>query len=426
MKVAILGGGFTGLTTAYYLSKKNHQLTVFEKEETLGGLSSGFKSNHWYWYLEKTVHHLFSNDYDLLNFAKETGFNKIFFKKPETASLYEISNRQLKSQNYSIFSLDTPFDLLKFPPLPFYDKIRAGMILAFLKLSPPLSLYESQTAERFLRKTMGDRCWQILWQELFRKKFGKYAGKILASFIWARIKKRTKKLGYIKGGFQTLIDWLETKLMSSQVNMSTSNEINHIEKKRGKFLINGEEFDVVVSTLPTPVLTRLGEKVFPQKYLARLNRIEFLHAVSLILETDKPILDKTYWLNISSKELPVMGLFQQTNFIDKKYYGGKHILYCGWYVDFEDKLWKMREREIVDFVLPYLKKISNFKFQISNYYVFHAPFAQPIFDQEFLENKPEFITPVKNFYIANLDMTYPYDRGVNYAVKLGKQVAELL
>jgi len=58
--------------------------------------------------------------------------------------------------------------------------------------------------------------------------------------------------------------------------------------------------------------------------------------------------------------------------------------------------------------------------------MFKAPFAQPIFDKEFVKNKPYFITPVKNFFIANLDMTYPYDRGTNYAVKLGKEVAKFI
>lgn len=92
MKIAILGGGFTGLTAAYYLQKKGHQVTVFEKEKTLGGMAAGFKTNNWDWYLEKTVHHLFANDDDILNFAKEIKFDEIFFREPETASLYSISD----------------------------------------------------------------------------------------------------------------------------------------------------------------------------------------------------------------------------------------------------------------------------------------------------------------------------------------------
>jgi protoporphyrinogen oxidase len=100
----------------------------------------------------------------------------------------------------------------------------------------------------------------------------------------------------------------------------------------------------------------------------------------------------------------------------------------GWYLKRDDKLMNMEKDELVKFVYPYLKKInSNCSIaSLLNCYMFKAPFAQPIFDKEFVKNKPDFITPVNNFFIANLDMTYPYDRGTNYAVKLGKEVAELI
>ena len=86
----------------------------------------------------------------------------------------------------------------------------------------------------------------------------------------------------------------------------------------------------------------------------------------------------------------------------------------------------MKKEELINYCLPHLKKINNQQLTIKNSYLFHGPFAQPIYDRDFLKIKPDFITPVKNFYIANLDMTYPYDRGTNYAVKLGREVSELV
>jgi protoporphyrinogen oxidase len=420
MKIAVLGGGFTGLTAAYYLRKKGYQVTLFEKGKTLGGLAIGFKSNHWNWYLERAYHHLFSNDYDIINFTKEIGFDKIFFQSPETASLFE------KDKTFSILPLDTPVDLLQFPYLNLVDKIRAGIVIAFLKLSPFLSIYERQTAEEFLKKTMGNNVWNVLWKQLFRGKYGDYAGNILASFIWARIKKRTKNLGYIEGGFQTLINHLKKKLIRSGVNVLTNYEIKNIEKRGEKYIIDNQEYDVVISTLPTPVLTKISQKVLSKNYLDRLSKIKYLHALTLILETDKPILEKTYWLNISTPKIPIMGIVQHTNFIDKKNYDGKHLVYLGWYLKRDDKLMKMGDKELLDYVLPYLEKIRNSKFKIRNYFTFRGPFAQPIFDKDFVKNKPDFVTPAKNFFIANLDMTYPYDRGTNYAVKLGKEIADKL
>ncbi len=233
-----------------------------------------------------------------------------------------------------------------------------------------------------------------------------------------------------------------------RVNVLTDWEIGQIKKRGEKYIVIGDfthgdksnqqeesslstevgenEFDMVISTLPTPILIKIGKNLFPADYLSKLKKIKYLHAVSLILETNQPILQKTYWLNIVAPEIPIMGIFQQTNFVNKRHYGGRHICYFGWYVDEKDKLWQMSGEEILDLVKPYLKAISNFQFPISNYYLFKSPFAQPIFDKDFIKNKPDFETPLKNFYIANLDMTYPFDRGTNYAVKLGKTVVELI
>ncbi|MCR4276871.1 MAG: FAD-dependent oxidoreductase [Candidatus Roizmanbacteria bacterium] len=420
MKIAILGGGITGLTAGYYLAKKGHQVTIIEKGEVLGGLATGFKEKDWDWYLERAYHHLFASDSDILNFAKEIGYKKIYFNKPITSSLFLVGDK------LSAFPLDTPIDLLMFPLLGLIDKLRAGIIILFLKLSPFLPVYKTMTSEEFLKKTMGIKVWNVLWQQLFRGKFGKYAGIISSSFIWARINKRTKALGYIEGGFQNFIDYIEDMLKRMRVSILKSCEIKDIKKKGSKFVINNIEYDKVISTLPSPVLSRLASGLFSKEYLFRFDKLKYLNAITLILETDKPILDKTYWLNICTEKIPFMVLAQHTNFADKKNYNGRHLAYVGWYVDGDSKLLKMNKDEILKLVLPHLRKISNSKFQISNSYLFKAPWAQPIFDKEFEKNKPDFVTPDKNFFIANLDMTYPYDRGTNYAVKLGKEVIELI
>ena len=433
MKVAVLGGGFVGLSAAFYISKKGHKVSLFEKEHVLGGLAAGFKQDNWDWYLERAVHHWFTNDWDIRRFAEEIGFNKIIFKTPLTASLYD---------NSRIIPLDSPQDLLKFPYLPMLDKLRAGLVLAFIKLGPFFSFYEKNTAEEFLKKTMGERAWNALWKDLFRKKFGKYAVNIMASFIWARLKKRTRKLGYPQGGFQALLDHGEKELDRLGVKVLKGYNVERIEKKRDKFIIYSsfkkDEFDIVISTLPTPILVKLTQDLFPRKYLEKLKGIRYKHAISLIIESKDSFLDRAYWINMADPKNPIMGIFQHTNFMDKKHFAGNNILYVGNYVDFDDPKIRMNDEEIFNWYRPYLKRInpkfqipkanriSTSKSQIRNYYVFKGPFAQPIFDKEFLNNKPDFKTPLKNFYIANLDMTYPYDRGTNYAVKLGKEVARFL
>lgn len=427
-KIVILGGGLTGLTASYYLAKKNYQITVVEKLPFLGGLAAGFKREDWDWYLDYAYHHLFANDQEIISFIKEIGFNKVFFLNPVTGSIFD---------NLKIYPMDNPIDFIKLPFLSLFEKIRSGLVIFFLKISLFLSLFEKKTSEEFIKKTMGNKVWDRLWEKLFRKKFGKYAENILASFFWARIKKRTKKLAYPEKGFQNLIDFLENKLKKLSVNILKNCQLTEVNKMKDKFVISffnkkgkkvSQEFDLIISTLPTPVLIKLTKKIFPTNFSNNLKKLKYLNARTLILESKKPLLDKVYWLNVSTNRIPIMGIIEHTNFIDKKYFGGNHLIYLAWYVDEKDKFWKIKDEELLNIVLPYLKKINqNFsKKDIINFWSFKASYAQPIFDKEFVKYKPDFKTPLKNFYIANLDMTYPFDRGTNYAIKLGKEVSEFI
>ncbi|KXK11807.1 MAG: hypothetical protein UZ22_OP11002000253 [Microgenomates bacterium OLB23] len=380
----------------------------------------GFKGKGWKWPLERAYHHLFSNDDDIITFAKETGFTDIYFTEPHTDSLY------FKDGAYTSYPVDSPVDFLRLPLLSPVDKIRGVIGLGILKVLPFFSFYETISAEQFVRKYMGNKMWEVFFEQLFRKKYGKYAGNILASFLWARIHKRTKDLGYIRNGFQSFIEHIEKIDVKLGVRVKKNYEITNLEQKNGSFLIDGSRFDVVVSTLPSPILAKVAGNVLPKDYLNKIQNLHYLHARVLIIETDQALLDGTYWLNVCTDKVPLMLVAQHTNFVDKKYYNGNHIAYVGYYLEREDKIMRMSESEFKKEVLSGLNKFITKNFKVINTYDFIGPFAQPIFDASFVKNKPNFTTPVPHFYIANLDMTYPYDRGTNYAVQLGRKVSALI
>ena len=43
-KIAIVGGGFSGLAAAYTLAEAGQEVTIFEKNEILGGLAGSFET----------------------------------------------------------------------------------------------------------------------------------------------------------------------------------------------------------------------------------------------------------------------------------------------------------------------------------------------------------------------------------------------
>ncbi len=431
MKIAILGGGYTGLSAAFYLQKQGHEVTLYEKQTELGGLANGFKGEGWDWFLERAYHHVFASDSDILDFSKDAGFEDFFFTEPQTTSLYDVGN-----ENYRIIAIDTPVDLLRFPLLSPAERVRAGIALARLKFLPFDKAYEEKTAQELMTEWMGNRAYNTLFGELFRKKFGKYAGNILSVFLWARIKKRTKKLGYVNGGFQIFTNYLEHLLTDNKVNVQkgiTVKTIRRLDNQFGVVLEEGEgaevtvPFDRIVSTLPTPVFVKIANEIMPVDYIKGLKTIKYLNAACLIVEADKKLVEHAYWLSNCVPDFPMMVFVQHTNMVSADHYGGKHILYLANYIDNNHPLLKMNADEALAFYKPALDKVNPvFAQSIKRLFYFKAPFAQPIFDKEFITVKPDFQTPVEGFYMANLDMTYPYDRGTNYAVKLGREVAGLV
>lgn len=430
MKIVIFGGGLTGLSAAYYLSQKGNEITIIEKMERVGGLAGGFKQPKWKWEIERTYHHIFKNDTAILALSKQIKFDTFTFSTPTTASLFGERN------NYRIFPVDSPKDFLLLPELSPVSKLRAGFTLVFLKLSPYLTWYEKISSSEFLKKTMGREAWTVLWEQLFQKKYGVYVNTILAAFIWARIKKRTQQLGYPTGGFQSFVDAVAQADKQNGVSIITSSSVQSVQKiKRGyevKTINNGGEqntykADIIISTLPFPVSCQIMENVLGQDYAREQNKRKYLFAVNLILKTKEPILSNTYWLNVGAKDIPIMCIVQHTNFIDPKEYGGDKICYVAWYVEKGSDLLTKNGKELLDFVLPHLKNIAPHLNETPEVIeLFKAPYAQPIFDTEFIKIQRTFSTPAKYIYVANMDMTYPYDRGTNYAVQLGKDVSNFI
>ena len=68
--IAIIGSGFSSLSAACYLAKNGHKVTVFEKNEELGGRARQFKAKgftfdmgpSWYWMPD--VFEKFFNDFN--------------------------------------------------------------------------------------------------------------------------------------------------------------------------------------------------------------------------------------------------------------------------------------------------------------------------------------------------------------------------
>lgn len=427
MKIAIIGAGFTSLSAAWYLSQfPDIEITIFEKEMLPGGLASGFKKNNWQYYLDKHYHHVFANDSDISQLLTAMDLRHLFyFQHTQTFTLYQNNLAQL----------DSALSLLQFPFISLPSRIRTGLGIALLKLIINGRFLERYSAQDFIKKLMGEESWRVIWQPLFHGKFAWQQNQINAAWFWARIYARSKKLAYFQGGFTNLALQMIKKLEKRKVKILLKTKINEIKKSQNGFQllfhdlekkINKVDFDQILITTPSIYLNKL----IPQyiKQFPQLNQYQSLAAQTIILQLNKAFFKQAiYWLNINEKDWPFLALVEHTNFIDKKYYGNKHFLYVSRYLPRTSQEYQLDKNTIFKSYLPYLNEISTgFEKNLEAIYLFKEDFAQPICKLNHSRILPTITTPIKNLYWASMQHIYPFDRGVNYAVKLGKLAAQTM
>lgn len=440
-KIAIIGAGFTGLSAAYDLVRAGHQVTVYEQKSHPGGFAGGFKAKNWQWSLEFYYHHVFATDKDIKKWLAELNLvEKLFFKTaptytllPDEADLPATASSKKNFKNQLTFAqLDSPISLLKFPQLSFLSKLRTGAVLAGLKFWPKGSCLERYTAKNFICATMGHQSWQVLWQPLFVGKFGELVDQVNAAWFWARIYARSQELGYFENGFLGMAEDVVEKLKKMGVNFEFSLAVSKIKKNKDKsgwqLIINHQQknFDQVIFTGSSRQFLQIAGQNFSEQYTKQLKKLRSLAASTLILALNRPFLkNKIYWLNINKNDWPFLAVVEHTNFIDRARYDNQHLVYVGKYLPEDDPLFSYSKEKLFEHYQPYLEQLCpGFQENLVDYYLFKDVQAQPVVGKNHSRILPEITTPLPDLYWAGMEHVYPYDRGINYAVKLGRAAAK--
>ncbi len=430
MKIGIIGAGVAGMSAAWDFVKQGHEVTIYEAEQRVGGLASGFSDAHWDWSLEKFYHHWFQTDRDLLALIEEMGVtDKVLFPRPKTS--YWIDGKMYRSEI-------SPSAM--FLPLPFFSKMRFGAAGAFIKLTPDWKSMEKVTANEWLLKYMGEDAYGKFFRPLLIGKFGEEYDKVNMAWMWARVKARSLRLGTFEGGFQAFMDTLAEQLTAKGVTIHLETPIQGIATQDGKpaLVINGETqvFDRVLATTSPGLLLKLAPELRDTDFGRNIASLHSIGAICVVIAIKQQLMtDGTYWLNLPAKSadksanpFPFLALVEHTNWMDKAHYGGDHILYCGDYAPVDHEYFKLSDAEIVERftkVLPTVNPAFNQDW-IRKTWVFRAPYAQPVPYVNHSQHVPPLNTPIAGLYWASMSHVYPWDRGTNFAVEIGRRVARLM
>ena len=434
MRVGIIGGGALGLAAGWELTKAGQEVAIFERAPFLGGQAATFEVGGAR--LERGYHHLFTSDTDMVSLAEELGLgHHMRWIESKVGILY----------GGKIYNFVTPMDLLRFTPLSLVDRFRLGLVTLYLRRYKNWRKLEGETAAAWIRRWAGRGVYDVVWGPLLRGKFGEYYDKVCMPWFWGKIQTRfasrekgvgREKLGYPMCSFGEIFEEAARHIQGRGGEVHLGANVKQVLVEDGtatglEVELPGEgpvkrPFDVVLATVPSYVFPRLVPEL-PQDYLERLQGGTYLAAVLVVLVLDRP-LSHIYWLNIADRSIPFVGLVEQTNFVEPEHYGGNHIVYIANYLAKEDRLYSLKDTELLEEYLPHLRKINHDfdRSWIREWHYHREEAAQPVIETHYSERIPAYQTPYKNLYLANTTQIYPEDRGTNYSVRLGRQMAKML
>ncbi|MDH5646070.1 MAG: NAD(P)/FAD-dependent oxidoreductase [Candidatus Heimdallarchaeota archaeon] len=429
--VAIIGAGFSGLASAFFLSKRGRKTVIVDGGSEPGGLASSFKFNDGV-EIEKYYHHWFQNDEYIIGFLKELGLDKnIESYKSKTGMLFK----------GKMWKLATPMDLLRFTPISFFNRVRLGLLVFRVRLVRNWKKLEKISVHEWLRSMVGEKVYSIVWAPLIRAKFSKYAEDINAAWMWKKLVLRggtrssdgSEMLLYYKGGFGALARQIASRLetegcdilyqiRAEQVEID-NNEIKSLILADGRKL-KAKQF---IFTNSFPQIVDLMKKDAPVEWIRNLERVKYLGNICLVLEL-KHSLSHIYWLNVNDDGFPFVGVIEHTNFVPPEKYQGKHIVFLSNYISEESREWALSDEEYYKYCIKYIRDL-NAEFDenwILDYKIWKGKYAQPITDKNFSRYLPGHETPYSNAYICTMAQVYPQDRGTNYAVRDGYNVSNMI
>jgi protoporphyrinogen oxidase len=424
INIAIIGAGFGGLAAAYDLRRLGHSVTIFEAGEKPGGLAGGFKEPQWDWTVEKFYHHWFATDRHILGLISELGWrDQVIFPRPYTVMYHQ----------GKFYPFDSIPAAILFPGLGWgLNKLRFGLVGLYLRLTNNWRALEKFTVDEWMRKWAGEAVYTLMWEPLMIGKFGeRYAKKVNMAWMWARLKARTTRLGTFKGGFQAFADQFCARLVEMGVDVQFNTPVSCISPHSEgglslEIATSARHFDQCLVTTSPALLARLAPDL-PPDYLQGLLNLKSMGAVVMVLALKHQLSEQGYyWYNIpKSAGFPFLALVEHTNFVPAEHFGDDHIVYIGDYLETNHEYFSLSQEELLQRFLPVLPHF-NPRFSpdwVRKTWLFRTSYAQPVPEVNHSQNIPAIQTPIPGLYFASMSQVYPWDRGTNFAVEIGRRAA---
>ncbi len=435
--VAVVGAGITGLAAACDLLVSGCGVTLFESAPYAGGLAFDIPCGAGR--VEAFYRHIFTSDTNILDLAAELGLaDAIRWHAPNNAVALPGAGNTTKLHPFT-----TPGDLLRFSPLSLPGRLRLGLSVLGAKRVRDWLALEEETAREWVLRTAGKDVWRTVWEPLMRSKFDDDADSVSAVWLWNKLALRghtrssgmkSELLGYMDGGFGRLVDALTERIRTLGGRIETGTAVERIETDPETGApsltvsspVTGPRtlrFDRALWTA-APALLADAASSLPSESLDKLRGVRYKGNLCVLLELSRP-LTPHYWISVADPEIPFVALIEHTNLVGAEAYG-RHIVYLSRYIDTANPLFSATDEDILRRFTAVLPRFAP-DFDATTILaarVTRARYAQPVIPRGYSGRIPPFRpAPGKAVFLASMPQIYPEDRGMNYAVRLGREAA---
>lgn len=408
------------MSAALYLARRGHEIVLFEREPRAGGLIgtctlAGTR-------IERYYHFLCAGDHAYFRLARELGLgSKIRFKRTRTGFFHEGVS----------YPFTTPWDLLRFSPIPFSQRIRFGLFALEARMRKEWRQLDELRAKPWLVDRIGLRAYSVIWEPLLALKFGEFHEQISAAWVWHRLHRVARshsRMGYLEGGSELLIDTLVEQVRANGGTLRTCEPAEEIlfDGRQARGVRAGgvtTECDRVISTLPLPLTANLMPAA-PEALVAPLRRVNYIGVVCVLMKLARP-LTPYFWLNVNDRRASCNGIIEYTSLNPIARDAG-HIVYVPYYVPTSHPLYATPDADILQQSWECLRVIAP-DLRASDLVaqqVFRDPYAQAICTSGFLDQLPSAHETIPGLHLLDSAFLYPEDRTQSGLIEKARLCAE--
>lgn len=426
MRIAVLGGGIAGLTTAHQLKNAGKDVVVFEKEKEVGGLSRTINrggnrfdfGGHRFW-TKKDELNDFLKDLlgdELINVPRSSKiyFNGRFFDYPLKFS--------------AIFSLG----LMK-TAVTGIDFIY-GRLAYHFKRDLPNKSFEDQIIRMF-----GFHLYKYFFKDYTEKIWGIPCTRLSNEWAVQRIKGLTvrsiiKNMLWKGNDVATLVDefyYPELGISRIAEKLAEGLDIRHETANKlvyGSNRItsaNGEKADIFVSSIP---ITELAMMLNPPEHVKKaVELLKYRDITFLFLVFRGKPLTKESWIYFPDPHTPFGRIHEPRNWSRKMCKEGYSSVVVEFFCNKDDSVWMSNDEEIVRQGIENLKKVGIWKNQkIADKYVIRVEKCYPMYEigyEENLKKVRKFLSRFENLQLIGRNGTFKY-LNIDHVLEMGMKCAD--